>query len=315
MRHLFLGTLTLLCLYFTFIHDRHGGADIIPRLQALEAKSPKLVLLGNSMLRAGVDEERLSEHLGCTAFKAYCNGSASAWWYLYVKNVIGKMEQPPRALVLLFRDHFLTDPSFRTTGPYAMPIRTLSEPSEPLLTALLGQEFGYSPLVWASQEAKERWETRIMKTTAKLARVPKATQYKAVAAVFDEKRMQAELLTQQQLSSESTRGLAVYDFDSQVSSSFLPHLLAELKKLEIHAIFVRVKRRRELSPDSKSLELQGYMQALTNYLSQEGAYLIDFSDEICIGEEHYGPGDHLNEEGQRLFTTLLAEKLDSVVTR
>ena len=82
------------------------------------------------------------------------------------------------------------------------------------------------------------------------------------------------------------------------------------KTKDIDLIFIRVKRRRDLVPESQSEELRVYMKKLEEYFQQNDIEYIDFTDESRIKEEHYAGGDHMKApEGSRLFTGLLVEAL------
>lgn len=309
--HLIIGTLLCTVIYFAGVHKKGCGSLLDEWREAIEEKQPEMVLIGNSMLRAGVDEDALSQATGWSVEKSYSNGSASAWWYLYVKNVLGKTQHCPRVAVIFFRDHFLTDPDFRIDGPYAEPIRTISESDEPVLKTVLGPHLSFwdSPLTWLPQAAKRYWDGRAMKASARVMGVSRGFQQRSMAAVFDEERMIPELITQQQLASEQCSEGERCDFAARVEASFLPLILEELDSRGIRPVFVRIKRRRDVDPEREPAALKPYLLELQAYLEARGARLYDFSHEDSILEEHYGPGDHLNPTGQALFTALLADTL------
>ena len=308
MRHLILGTITLSFLYFFFVFHRTTGSEIPSRIIELEQVKPDVVMIGNSILRAGIDADQFSKKTGLKTFKAYSNGSASAWWYLYVKNVLTQSSHKPQYAILFFRDHFLTDPCFRTDGPYCKPIRTLCSGCEPRLNTLLSEDkLWNSPLTWAPLEVKEMWETRLMKTCARLLRVKKDQQRISLQEVFDERHMIPELITQKQLASEEVN--EHLDFQTSLARSFLPDIIHMLRENNIQPIFVRMKRRRDLTSAGESAQLRAYIDSLHTYLEREGVEFIDFTHDAAIQEAHYGPGDHLNGEGRKLLTDLLTLSL------
>ncbi len=65
----------------------------------IDAVRPGILLLGNSVLDWGVDEHLLGELLGTPVLKIGIGGSASAWWYLLVKNVLPAANHRPDVLV------------------------------------------------------------------------------------------------------------------------------------------------------------------------------------------------------------------------
>jgi len=72
----------------------------------LEEVQPKIVLLGNSIMDEGVDEKAFSKLTATQTIKIWDGGSASAWWYLALKNVIVEANHKPQIVLLFFRDHF-----------------------------------------------------------------------------------------------------------------------------------------------------------------------------------------------------------------
>ena len=307
--HIIFGLISVTVLYFGFVYKQTVGSEITSRQHQLEKAKPEVVLIGDSTLRAGVDEHALQKTLGQEVFKASNNGSASAWWYLYVKNVLCQADCQPKTAVIFFRDHYLTDPLFRTEGEYAKPIRVLCCADEPQIHAVLSSGFWDSPFNTIPQEAKTMWEQRVLKTAAHLVRVNKDRATEHLREIFSESKMADARISAKQLASEQAKDDSDFDFEKNVDHSFLPAILSEMKAKNIQPVFVRMKRRRDLEPGAQSYLLNNYIINLTTFLNSNDAVLIDFTDVNEIQLEHFGPGDHLNEQGKHLFTKLLAEKL------
>jgi len=308
MKHLVLALLICGGLYWLSMHRKGQGKDIPRRLGQFEKVSPNIVLIGNSVLRAGIDETMLSQLMNKRIFMASSNGSASVWWYLYVKNVVGEACHKPEVAVIFFRDHYLTLPKFRTEGKFRKPLRMLSRPQEPLVEQLAyGKDV--VPMVWARAEAKERLERRILKTAAKFVGVNKNVASDALANVLGESQMIPEFVTRQQLASEQVNDMRDLDFDACLSRSLLPHMISMLHEKGVKLVLVRCKRRRDTQNDGESIAVQEYMKQLSNYVRANDVSLIDFTHDDRLTLSHYGPGDHLNDEGKRVFTQMVAEKL------
>lgn len=311
--HLFCACLAIAGIWFFLVLDKTAGSALSKRQSELEQAAPEILFIGNSILRAGIDTEALTEQMGMRTFKAFSNGASSAWWYLYIKNVLCVSQHSPKYAVVVFRDHFLTDPAFRTEGEYELPLRTLSKQEEPLLARLLphlsGGRAGWG---WMAAEAKSRWDTRIWKLTADLMGVNKHRMEEALQKNFAEQQMNLTLLTQAQLISEKNAGEDVYDFHKCCKSSFLPEMISLLQQKGITPIFVRVKRRQQLY-QHPSNELSNYMVSLESYLNSRQALFFDFYDDSRIQIQHFGPGDHLNSEGKKIFTQIVQERLLSVI--
>lgn len=311
--HLIFAACAVSFLYFGLFKHSTLGSDIAKRLDLLTKAQPVGVMVGDSTLRAGVDEELLSELVQSSWHKAFSNGSSSLWWYLYVKNVLSQSSHKPEIVLIFFRDHFLTEPTFRISGEYARPIRQLCKNEEPEVKELLlgnDENFWDTPLQYIPQEAKTAWEYFLLKTAAKINRMNKDLARDSLRELFDESKMCSKLITEHQIRSETVQNHESYDFNAKLPNSFLPLILKEIQHTGKTAVFVRMKRRSNLE-EQQEPQLEKYIEALKVYLASEKAHFWDFSNEEKIQLSHFGPGDHLNLEGQKLFTQLLAERIKS----
>jgi hypothetical protein len=298
--------------------------EIDPVLVAsLAEEEPDLVLLGNSMLGEGVDEVLFSSLTGKNAYKLGINGAASAVWYLVIKNVIAPLDDPPEAVVLFFRDSFLTQPGFRVDGKYFAKVERYAGPGENLLDRLAyldGMSRGsYFATKWLPLYGeREDIRARIV-GTAKFGMTQQALGADslavelAIAGTFADSNMNPDLLTAAQLEAESTPAVqAHFDFAAGLDKSFLPEMVGILREKDIDLVLVRVKRRRDLRPDSRPAELETYIEDLSGYLAAKGVPFLDYTNETSLAAEHFGKGDHLNESGREVFTRLLAGDLRSL---
>lgn len=310
IKHIFCALLVLGAIGWLTVFKHREGADIAGKRHALVAERPETVLIGNSVLKAGIDEVRLSAMTGSSTLKATSNGSASAWWYLYVRNVICASEHKPKRVLIFYRDGFLTEPTFRTTGRYRTPLRRLSTDSDPLLWEKAYGGHPDRPWIWGPAEAKARFERRLMKIAADLVGVNKTVAETALAKAFDGSLMRQDVLTRQQLAEEVVADEGFADFEAQLEQSLLPAILDMLDAAGIDAVFVRNKRRRDVDPDAEPTHIKRYTDSLAAYLQRRGAQLIDMTHESAVQLEHYGPGDHLNAKGKQVLTHALAERLN-----
>jgi hypothetical protein len=130
----------------TLARDRQGIGDPTLR-EALAAAQPDVVLLGNSMLKDGVNATLLDELLAGAAsppprtLKHALGGVYTAYWYLYLKNC-ALPAGPPELVVIPFRDPLLTFATFRIEGSYAETIARVSLPEEPEYAAVVARNTG-----------------------------------------------------------------------------------------------------------------------------------------------------------------------------
>ena len=300
--------------------------EIDPALVASLAEAePDLVLLGNSMLGEGVDETLFSSLMGTKTYKLGINGAASAVWYLVIKNVIAPMDDPPESVILFFRDSFLTQPGFRVDGKYFAKVERYAGPDETLLDRLAYLD-GMSPSSYLATKwlplfgDREKIREEIVGTAkfgvpSRLMGTDSLTVELAIAGTFADSNMNTQLLTAAQLAAEkSPKDQSHFDFRLAVEKSFLPEMVRILREKDIDLVLVRVKRRRDLNPNSRPAELETYIEDLSEYLASRGAPFLDYTDETTLAPEHFGEGDHLNEHGRDIFTRLLARDLRSLET-
>lgn len=293
-KHLFSILIALTVLYWGMKPSKTGGW-VSSLARQIEAKGAERVFLGNSVLRAGIDPERVERAWGISLCQYTSNGSASAFWYLYVKNVLGAVNAKPKECFIFFRDTELTDPKFRTEGTYLKPLRLLSKQEEPLFHMLVGNTASWKSEFLAS------WKKRAIKTTADLLGVNKRELREAIANTFSDDKMRLQLLSEKQLQTEAVL-TGAYQFEARLNASFLPAILQELKQQGIHPVFVRHKRVREAKKEAPPEGLIDYINSLQTYLEKSGAGFYDLSYQDAMTPDLYGAGDHLTPEGKQIAT-------------
>jgi hypothetical protein len=291
---------------------------------ALAKHHPGIVLLGNSMLEKGVDPALFISQTKIKTARFSLGGSASTWWYLTLKNVIAKAPRKPKIVILFFRDHFLTDPTFRSSGKFLPSINEMLESEDKELVDRLismgdmKKEHYWLmkniPLMRGSDEIERKILFFIKAHLIRPLRGQSLDEIDlSVRRVFAEEKMNEELLTAAQLAAETTEDQSKYNFQKQLERSFLPHMIEVAKQEDIQLIFVRMKRRRDLEPEREPPALAEYMERMERYLRKQGAPLLDFTGETRLKKEHYAAGDHLNQKGNTLFTQLLVQRVKEII--
>jgi hypothetical protein len=289
---------------------------------ALKNEEPEIVLLGNSMLDEAVDSRILSLLLGAKCIKIAQGGSASAAWYLTLKNVVVPAKKKPRFVVLFFRDIFLTYPSYRVTGAYRSYLMDISVGEESLIQNLAYKKDPVERLLekgfptYAHRKIVTNQLDSVIKSTlvGSMMDLSEAEVNSNISKVFDDKNMDAKIVTKQQAEAESVEESDLYDFDFALNKSFLPHIISMMRETGIRLIFVRMKRRRDIQPGKESAELVAYISDLQKYLTLHRIPLIDFTPRPEIRIEHFGKGDHLEKpKGLQLFTELVAKELKPLI--
>jgi len=296
------------------INDEH--------LRALEKAKPDIVLIGDSTLHYGVDAAQFSEEININSYALAVPGSATAAWYLVMKNIILESPKRPSHVIILFRDTMLTTPYFRTTGRYFELLDDYAQRNEPVLTELIYKNQmnpverlleQYLPLYSA------RWDVREEIDDLLRHRIPSIIfgcthecSQQAIASVLGR---EVDMVAFNQMVNDSGEGLyspEAMNFDKQVGGSFLPVLIDLAHQNDLILVFIRTRTLNFPTAASEPLELRKYMKSLHSYLAQyPDVYLIDLSQDTRLNDSLFIDSLHLNARGQEEFTSILAEEFAS----
>lgn len=298
----------------------HGGsrAAQTEARRIVEQGKPDLVFLGNSMVADNVDGQQFERATGIRTARVFQHGSASAWWYLTLCDDLLAASEPPDVVVLVFRDHFLTHPSFRVLGPFAHRLREHTAWRDPLVYA-----YAYRPALGAlaplyrdvrvfreRDAVKRRLEESVKRAVEARLGIPSFAADQAIDVVFTDANIDPAQRTIRQEMAESVQlDPALFDFGERLESSFLPAMIRAARERGVRLVLVRAKKHEALADERTARLLERYSVDLAAYLDGQGVPLIDFSHDERIRPEHFSWGDHLTNEGRALFTKLLADEL------
>lgn len=300
-----------------------GGVPFDPTFtRDLAANQATTVLLGDSMLDTRIDPDAINHLAEVPVHVLVDEGSASAAWYLILKNHVAEAPTQPRDIVIFFRDRYLTDPGFRTRGAYHRELLALMRGNEPIADRLIqgADTTRFGPLadwlerVYPVQQMRDSLAERIARRAQKWARalVPGSLAFDtALDRTFDVRKLRAD--TPSELGSEDVE---ISDFDPSPERSFLPHLIDLANANNWRLTFYRVKRRPQ-DGDQRidEPELIAYITALRAYLESRGARLVDETDDASIGIEFYSDGDHVAADKRPETTRRIHERLREVFER
>jgi hypothetical protein len=293
--------------------------------EVIAERRPEVVLVGDSVLYLGVDQESLSSQLGRETYSIGIPGSGSAVWYLILKNVIIESTPQPKYVMVFFRDTMLTIPSYRTTGRYFGIVDDFAGRNEPLVTELAFIDQmnpleklaeGYFPPYNARLEVREGLDNRVRYVAPSLLFdcAVECTDG-AVNSVFGQDRVNVTALNQ----AVEDAGRTLYspqmmDFDARVERSFLPAMIQLAQENDITLILVRTKTMNFPEENSAPPVLREYISSFDEYLSaQEDVYFLDFGHDPRLLNSYYFDSLHFTDEGKAVFTALLAEELQKIV--
>ena len=290
----------------------------------LEAQQPEVVLIGNSNLALGVDEQQFAELVKKRIYTIGIPGSSTALWYLIIKNNIEDSSFKPITLVLFFTDTLLTNPADRVTGAYFPTIDEWATSDDELLIDLsFRKQLSVIEKILISRLPlygdREKISNSIKNTfeyllTTTILKCPLSCMQEVFDSLFDYKNMLPELSVKPDNTvSNSFYTWKMLNFRARVRESYLPEIILKCKKNNIKLYIVRMGTRRCLSQADEPLWVRGYFNALQGYLETQGVGYLDLAHDPRIKPEHYFDFVHLSKTGREVFTRILAESLEPVL--
>ena len=325
---LFLFALALACAWIVAA----GGADFpasaapvfdaqinLEHSAAIAAQAPQVVLLGDSMVEENVDLDALSRALGQDVYRIGYPGSASAMFYLSVKNNIVRAARKPQAVVILFRDSVLTTPAYRVGGKYNAELDILAGADEETLLELAFLNHAnpleksarqYLPLYNAGSKARDSVDflSRFLLPRF-LLHCNRRCADAAFLNTFNFRTIAPpaanDPIAQEEAALYNSRAL---DFSAQVNESFLPEIIRLCRENGIRVVFVRGKTI-SFADLPKPRGLDAYIHDLQDYLAKNGASFADLEPDARLGPSDYIDRFHVQPEARGTFTQMLAEAL------
>jgi len=282
-------------------------------------KKANLVLVGDSILELSVNPQQLTELTGESTDSIAIPGSASAVWYLAMKNIIAKSPHKPRYVVIVFRDTILTAPGYRVNGKYFSLVDMLANTDDSLVIekAFIQQMSPpeqwadrYLPLYGSRLRLRETIDYYIRYSLPSLLGCNPNCNDQANTTVFQDLNLDANLLVEAIATAESYLYTPEQmDFAAQLNKSFLPEIVKLSRENNIQLILVRTKHLDQPTEASESVRLKGYLQALKTYAEQNKVVVLDFAHDERLTSDLYVDTHHLTPAGATVFTKMLAEAL------
>ena len=319
-------------LLLIFSADYRGGVahDIdSPRLQESRqwvtqtrnklANSPaEVVVVGNSMAGYGFDETLFSQISGESTINVWRKGTASAWFYLAIKNLV-LTENKPRSLIIIFRDNTLTRPNLRTWGRFKHDIDALVDRDASLLDELAYLNHkntqyylsNYLPLfkdrsLWADtvKFSIEGFVSQHLLGIEVGQLISSLNQLFTVNGILYREAGNQSYYSSTRLQPENLR------FAENLESSFLPHIVALCKQHQVELTIIRIQRLVDEEKLRDTGLLENYIGELGEYAENEGFRFIDSTGKDWLQRKHYTPNDHLNAAGKQQFTREIYRQLN-----
>lgn len=290
---------------------------------AISSLKPDLVLLGDSITEENVDMAMLADQSGLETYRMTFGGSASALWYLALKNNIVTASHYPKYLVILFRDTAMTAPGYRVQGKTFAALDELATPEDSLVIERSYLQ-SMNPLESLAETYFPPYEFRTtVRSTLDMhkyalpylfLRCGKRCMDTATLNVFNFRNNAApkggSSLDLEENLLYSPAGL---DFESQVDHSYLPEILRLCRENNIQLILVRAKIARFIDSSSEPRGLQEYFSRFEAYVVANGAKFADISGDPRVPLEDFIDSYHVQPEARPAYTQALIDALRSVL--
>ncbi len=287
-------------------------------LEAIEEKHPQIILLGDSTLNLGVDVDSLAQQTGKSVYSMGIPGSASALWYLLLKNSIADASYKPETVLVVFRDTILTAPGYRVHGSYFDLVDEYAGRNEPvfiqksfvnLMNPLEIAAEKYFPLYVSRADLRNSIDTHVRYFAPPLFGCDEDCTDYALGEIFAGADLEPKALVDAVGAAEAYLYTPdQLNFDAQIERSFLPDMIRIADENNIQLIFVRIKVETH-EPDA---ELNAYIASLTSYLNENHALVLDYGNDPRLSHEFFRDSIHLSDEGKVLFTQILANGLNEL---
>jgi hypothetical protein len=288
-------------------------------LKYIEENQPQIILLGDSTLVLGVDADALAGQTGKSVYNIGIPGSASALWYLIIKNNIAESSYKTEYVLVVFRDTILTAPGYRVHGSYFELVDEYAGRDEPvliknsfvnLMNPLEIMAEKYLPLYVSRTNLRSGIDAGIRYFAPPLFGCDEDCVDYTLGEIFSGADLEPKALVEAVGAAESYLYTpAQLDFGSQVDRSFLPEMIRIANENKFKLVFVRIKVESGIG-DSPALE--DYLAALDIYLNDHNAYLLDFGADPRLTHDLFRDSIHLNDQGKIVFTQLVANGLKGI---
>lgn len=288
-------------------------------LAYIEENQSQIVLLGDSTLVLGVDADALAEQTDKSVYSIGIPGSASALWYLMLKNNIAEAAYKPEYVLVVFRNTILTAPGYRVHGSYFKLIDEYAARNEPefiqksfvnLMNPLEIVAEKYLPLYVFRSDLRNGIDANIRYFAPPFFGCDENCTDFALGEIFSGADLEPKALVDAVGAAESLLYTdEQMNFDTQVEKSYLPDMIRIANENNIKLVFVRIK----VESEFESLpEHEKYLNSLSQYLKEQNALLLDYGSDPRITNDLFRDPLHLNEEGTSVFTELLADGLQKL---
>lgn len=303
------------------LSDESESMDVPAEIDKIQQARPEFFLIGNSMLDTRIDVALLNRLSGREFYKIIRHGSASATWYLFLKNVALAADTPARGVIVFFKRRELTWTRYRTDGRQSVFLQSLRKTREPVVDRLIASEGSWDFFKWL-YPIREGVDFDHKLRSLAMDLTPLGLGKRARSAEMDGIFALGNLV-----GNDSASAMAPDDdtdeaedvakparFDGDPGHSFLPHMLDVARKHSVKMYFFQVKTRPDENGNVKQTPGDlAYLRDLRAYLEQNGACLIDEVPDRSIPVTVYSDGSHIRPGAMDWYTRKFWQRMGSIL--
>jgi len=279
----------------------------------LRRENPEILLIGNSMLYTRIDVDELEKISGKRVSMLAKGGSASACWYLLMKNIVAPSGIQPEQVIIFFRSSILTSPAYRTGGHYGDYLKKLQEKEEPVINQILASRpkspFGLSSIIQAIYKIDSQPRTiqsGIHDLALDITKIDltKKTRKEGMNTRFNVDNLRHDLTLEK--SGSDPLGITSNKpkkFTPAQDSSFLPHIIDLADTLNTNLSFYQVKNTLERTNHPLQENYINYLRDLKNYMQSRNVLDLEESGKD-IPNDWFAEGDHISKDHRIEYTRL-----------
>lgn len=307
------------------------GTDFVERLNT-PPEEDAVFVVGNSMFQTGIDMDLLSRQLGTDVAFDYHNGHYSSLWYLISDLAVPQFESEPELIVWGFRPFYAADPAFRQNRPtdndlfepgdlLYQRLTTVDDPPEQTFGARTAEALGDRSALFA---ARDDVQDRVSGFVADIGVDVLAAVRPGATEGFRSEYEAGELTIADEFLREVTGGDVqrteelvvdgVGDFvrgpRTGFADGFIPATALRLEEQDIDQLVV-IWRPVAAANGSEIPEQEAFVDEAIAWFEDQGIPYLDLFSDERIDESLFASGDHYNQDGRLLITSIVADRIDA----
>lgn len=305
------------------------GTDFVERLNT-PPEDGAMFVVGNSMFQTGIDMDLLGRELGSEVAFDYHNGHYSSLWYLISDLAVPQFDVEPDLVVWGFRPFYAADPAFRQNRPtdndlfepgdlLYQRLTTVDDPPAQTFGARTAEELSdRSALLAARDDIQERVSTYVADLGVDVLAAVRPGETEG----FREEYAAGELTIADEFLREVTGGDVqrteelvvdgVGDFvrgpQTGFGDGFIPETARRFDDEGLEQLVI-IWRPVAAADGSEIPDQEEYVRDAIEWFEAQGIPYLDLFSDERISESFYASGDHYNQEGRLLITSIVADRV------